>query len=211
MITYEQLKIAVLSLYSMDQLAESAQDAFEQQMETQFPDIQSKPEHEQAAAAIYVLLQQIPQELAVDSVAEIAKWIAKAKPAPTARDLDIQLGVHFEEVAEHLDTLQGADEYTNLALSEVKAHTVYLATGLKSGKLSVLIRDREEYLDACADQIVTATGSAVLAGMQIAKAVQIVNASNWSKFKDGEPIFDANGKIAKNPETYVKADLRGLA
>jgi hypothetical protein len=33
-----------------------------------------------------------------------------------------------------------------------------------------------------------------------------VNASNWSKFVDGHPLFDTNQKIQKGPD-YVKARL----
>ena len=35
-----------------------------------------------------------------------------------------------------------------------------------------------------------------------------VSRSNWSKFVDGQPQFDENGKIAK-PSTYRKPDLTG--
>jgi len=36
-----------------------------------------------------------------------------------------------------------------------------------------------------------------------------VNRSNWSKFVDGKPLFDENGKIKKGPG-YSKPDLSGL-
>ena len=45
--------------------------------------------------------------------------------------------------------------------------------------------------------------------MSIVEAVGRVNKSNWSKFVNGKPIFDENGKIAKGPD-YVKCDLEGL-
>jgi hypothetical protein len=38
------------------------------------------------------------------------------------------------------------------------------------------------------------------------EAMDEVNASNWSKFVDGQPIVDANQKIAKGPG-YFKANL----
>jgi hypothetical protein len=33
--------------------------------------------------------------------------------------------------------------------------------------------------------------------MDIAGALKEVDDSNWSKFEDGKPVFDANGKIKK--------------
>ena len=43
-------------------------------------------------------------------------------------------------------------------------------------------------------------------GLGIEGALAEVNRSNWSKFVDGAPVFDANGKIAK-PATYSKPNL----
>ena len=65
---------------------------------------------------------------------------------------------------------------------------------------------RTELLDALCDQIVTAVGVAHMFGLDIEGALAEVNRSNWSKFVDGKPTFDANGKIAK-PATYSKPDL----
>jgi hypothetical protein len=46
--------------------------------------------------------------------------------------------------------------------------------------------------------------------MQATEAVRRVNQSNWSKFdKDGQPIRDKDGKIAKGPD-YKQPDLEGL-
>ena len=43
-------------------------------------------------------------------------------------------------------------------------------------------------------------------GFDMAGALAEVNKSNWSKFKDGAPVFDGNGKIAK-ADGYFKPDL----
>lgn len=43
-------------------------------------------------------------------------------------------------------------------------------------------------------------------GFDIVGALQEVNRSNWSKFENGEPIFDENGKIKKGPN-YRPPDL----
>lgn len=141
----------------------------------------------------------------------IALWFHRAKPEPLDRDRDIQIGVDAEEVAEMLETLKGRDVFSDGLIRQAEDAMKRLATGLKTGMAQAVIVDREGYLDACCDKIVTATGCAALAGMHIAMALEEVNSSNWSKFDaDGQPIFDEDGKIAKNPETYRKANLKGM-
>ena len=68
------------------------------------------------------------------------------------------------------------------------------------------IIDRQELLDSLADQIVTAVGVARMFELDIVGALKEVNASNYSKFVDGKPLFDENGKIKKGPN-YFKPDL----
>ena len=62
---------------------------------------------------------------------------------------------------------------------------------------------------ALADQVVTAVGVGHTLGIDVPDAAGRVNASNWSKFVDGQPVFDENGKIAKGP-SYQPVDLEGL-
>lgn len=138
----------------------------------------------------------------------INKWHQKARPAPDARAFNVQLGCHLEEVAEMLDTLKiKADVFGQD--TTVPALLFSLATALKTGDVAADITDREALLDSLADQIVTAVGVGHCAGMDVPCATEIVDRSNWSKFVDGEPVFDANGKIAK-PDTYQAPNLRGL-
>ena len=54
-----------------------------------------------------------------------------------------------------------------------------------------------ELLDSLCDQIVTAIGVAHMLGMDIENALAEVNRSNHSKFEDGKPVFNAQGKISK--------------
>lgn len=76
--------------------------------------------------------------------------------------------------------------------------------------LKPAIKDRKEFLDSLADQIVTGVGTGHCAGMQTVEACERVNESNWSKYDaGGRPIFDANGKITKGP-SYKKPGLGGL-
>jgi len=135
-----------------------------------------------------------------DHISDIKGWFELAVPTPTDKNRAVQLGVHFEEVGEMLQTLPThhpclRDDLADVANGYKKRHEV-------NGEDV----DRTELLDALCDQIVTAVGVAHMFGMDIEGALAEVTRSNWSKFVDGKPMFDANGKIAK-PPSYSKPDL----
>lgn len=134
-------------------------------------------------------------------IASINLWHKRARPEPTDRDFRVSLGVHFEEVAEMLDALEGADVETRFIVWVLQGYVKQLAEGLKTGEYSAGIKDRKEFLDAICDQIVTAVGAAYCAHMDVVKGMDIVNTSNWSKFdENGQPLRDENGKIKKGPK-----------
>jgi len=131
----------------------------------------------------------------------IENWFNKASPNPSAQNLNVQIGVHLEEIVEMLDTLRGDNTSTQMAISTCSNHLSALADALKEHTSTVRIVDRIACLDALCDQIVTATGVAVYAGMNMELGLSKVIASNWSKFdRNGNPIFKENGKIAKGPD-----------
>lgn len=148
------------------------------------------------------------------NIAGIKNWFEQAVPAPTQANRSVQLGCHFEEVGEMLATLLGEaeegspfDEFNELAKAFKQAPTQdAVLFSEQFGALEGGI-NRVNLLDDLCDQIVTAIGVAHMFGMNISGALEEVSASNWSKFKDGKPIFDANGKIAKNPDSYFKPNL----
>lgn len=141
------------------------------------------------------------------SIESIALWHKRARPNPREIHFNIQLGCHFEEICEMLAVVNTTHNDT---LIRARAALSWLAHGLKTGAVGANITDRKEFLDACADQVVTSLGAAYTAGMDGAKAVSVVNLSNWSKFDvDGQPIFNENGKITKGPG-YMPPDLTGL-
>lgn len=143
-----------------------------------------------------------------DTLADTLLWFQRAVPMPTSKSKAAQLGCHFEEVAEMIDTLQAYDGLTNQLLAEAHNALENLATHLKSFSTDVLLfpTDPKDLLDSICDQIVTATGFAHMMGYRVVEGLQTVNTSNWSKFVDGQPLFDDNGKIQKGPN-YFKADL----
>ena len=141
-------------------------------------------------------------------IENIVRWFDKADPKPTAAKLNCQIGVHLEEVGEFLQSLHGTDTRSHEALLDVHDAISVLADALKAGICNVVVADRTACLDAICDQIVTATGVGTYANLNVELGLSRVVASNWSKFdRNGNPIFKANGKIAKGPD-YVAPDLR---
>lgn len=65
-------------------------------------------------------------------------------------------------------------------------------------------------LDALCDLIVTCVGLAYMMGYDLHAALEVVNASNWSKFEDGQPVFDEQGKIQKG-KNYRAPSLEAFA
>ena len=146
------------------------------------------------------------------TIESIALWHKRARPNPTDKDFDTQLGCHLEEIVEMIECLRFT--YKNGTGVEMpgKNSMIYqqlkdFSDGLKSGRITAQIADRKGLVDSVADQIVTGVGVGHCANMQVVKAVDIVNTSNWSKFSpEGEPYFDQNGKILKGPN-YVPPAL----
>lgn len=140
----------------------------------------------------------------------IFNWFKKAVPEPNHKNIHTQIGVHFEEVAEMLLALSGDDEQTEVLLHNAYLTTHLLAEHLKSNvgalNLDMSNQAKIDLLDALCDQVVTATGVGYMLGMKFPAALVEVNASNYSKFVNGEPIFNENKKIMKGPN-YFKPSL----
>lgn len=134
----------------------------------------------------------------------IKEWFKAAKPKPTVKDAWVQIGCHYEEVAEMADALwdkevlesaeNAADNYKDAA----DCFICFLEDLSESQRIQLL--------DAICDQIVTAVGVAYMMGMDIEGALAEVNRSNWSKFEGGVPVFNEQGKIAKGAQ-YTPPEL----
>lgn len=132
------------------------------------------------------------------SVKEIKEWFDEAVPSPTDANKSVQIGCHFEEVAEMMTAMGINSDQMEL-----------IATKYKKRLLDTPEIDRKEVLDALCDQIVTAVGIAHMYGLNITDGIREVNRSNWSKFVNGKAVFDENGKIKKGPD-YTPPDLTGM-
>lgn len=132
----------------------------------------------------------------------------KAVPNPTSKNISTQIGCHLEELVEMLNELiPTSGEHLDVVANAVNALKV-LSTLMKENEKAVYIPNsaRIPLLDALADQIVTATGVGVFLGMNVPGALAEVNRSNYSKFEDGEPIFNENKKVMKGKD-YTPPDL----
>lgn len=139
------------------------------------------------------------------SLENTKKWFEQAIPNPTIEHACIQLGCHYEEVAEMLAATGDGDAME--ALETVANHYKKLTESYLDSVELTQPEHKQELLDSLADQIVTAVGVAHMMGFDILGALDEVNRSNFSKFEDGKPVFDANGKITKGKD-YVKPDLK---
>lgn len=142
-------------------------------------------------------------------ITQIKRWLETAFPNPTAKDQATQIGVHLEEVTEFMEAIGIAKSVSNVVkgISDdfKQSPSIYKDD---FGKSIHLPEDfKEQMLDALCDQIVTATSVAHSMGFDIVGAIKEVNASNWSKFEDGKPLYDANGKVIKG-KNYFKPNLK---
>lgn len=143
----------------------------------------------------------------MNTLASIKEWFKVAKPNPTEKDKATQIGAHFEEVSEMMWALS----CNNIANKTYEVSQEFYASSAINkdidGKCLELPKNWEiDLLDSLCDQIITAIGVGYMMGFDMAGALDEVNKSNWSKFKDGQPVFDENGKIAKT-DGYFKPDL----
>lgn len=142
-------------------------------------------------------------------ITQIKRWLETAFPNPTEKDQATQIGVHLEEVAEFMEAI-GSHKAATILVQDVsdnfkQSPNIYEDA---DGNTITLPEDfKIQMLDALCDQIVTATSVAHSMGFNIVGAIKEVNASNWSKFEDGKPLYDINGKVIKGKH-YFKPNLK---
>lgn len=141
-------------------------------------------------------------------IAQTKNWFELAVPRPIPKNVTTQLGCHFEEVVEMMEGFKGTNRITQAMFTQAMISLHGLALHLKADKDGSCIEvvDRMEVLDGICDQQVTGTGLGHMLGLNVVDALDEVNRSNFSKFVDGQPIFDKDMKISKGPN-FFKPDL----
>lgn len=137
------------------------------------------------------------------------KWFEIAIPEPTMKDKRVQIGCHFEEFGEMMESIGYQDTQELKAINHeadwFKGKSRF--NDMQEGM--ILGCNRDALLDSLADQIVTAVGVAHMMGFDIIGALQEVNRSNFSKFEGGKAVFDDNGKIRKGKD-YTPPNLESF-
>lgn len=134
-----------------------------------------------------------------NTINQIENWFKTAVPEPTDGNKLVQIGCHLEEVCELLDVFGGFaanEELYELSEAFKKRRGYYDLVELND-------ESKIELLDALCDQIVTAIGIACMFGMDIQGALKEVADSNDSKFENGGPVFNEQGKIAKGKHYFT--------
>lgn len=144
----------------------------------------------------------------MNPIAGCLSFFTRAVPRPTSKNLNTQIGCHFEEVNEMMAELDSRDKESAEILRQAMFAVHKLAEHAKQGSnYSIHPENRINYLDALCDQIVTAVGCAHMSNMNIIGGFIETNRSNLSKFgEDGQPIFNENMKVIKGPN-YTQSDL----
>lgn len=104
-----------------------------------------------------------------------------------------------------LETISSVNKDDAKIIASLHDAIVYVANRVKQNG-GIVAKDRVGLLDSLADQIVTATGVGTFLGMNVPGALAEVNRSNYSKFEDGEPVFNENKKVMKG-KNYTPPDL----
>ena len=143
-----------------------------------------------------------------DIITQTTHWFELAHGDARASKITVQLGVHFEEVSEMMDALTTKDKTAHDLLRKAQKAVSNLADHLKRNSNTTFVypENHDLLLDSLCDQAVTLTGVAYDYGYKFPQALREVNRSNFSKFVNGAPVFDENGKIKKGPD-YTPPNL----
>lgn len=131
-------------------------------------------------------------------------WFGIAKPNHTVEDACIQTGCHYEEVAEMALAL--GDTYESAEISRLADNYKGMGVGHVDTLKHLSNEEKVDDLDSICDQMVTLIGRARFMGYDLKPALEEVNASNYSKFENGAPVFNEQGKIAKG-KNFFRPDL----
>lgn len=144
-----------------------------------------------------------------EEIKSIKKWFELAKPNPSIEDVCVQIGCHYEEVAEMAEAIGDESNAINALANDYKSKEEFVFQFASHLKLKGSADLKTELLDSLCDQIVTAIGVAHMLDFDIVGALNEVNNSNYSKFEDGKPVFNEQGKIAKGKD-YFAPNLEGF-
>lgn len=168
-----------------------------------FDDLANKLGLDGVKAKLQTLVEEV-KLFTKDTNVAIAEWFHTAKPEPTNQNIIQQMAYHFEEVAEMCQAIHC--DYMAEQLKGLKAELLKVAQTKEESDNFISTVDKVALLDALADQQVTAIGVGILFGFNMKGALAEVNRSNWTKFINGKPIINEQGKITQGT-LYKKPNL----
>ena len=146
---------------------------------------------------------------------KIVEWFRACYPNVTPEVASIQYGCLVEEIGETMMITPDL-EYTSdfdvkvLDVGFVSRNYKYQHSDNVTFLQELEPDERTEHLDGLVDIIWTAVTSGTAMGYDMQGALDEVVRSNYSKFENGKPVFDENGKVAKGKD-YTKPDLHRFA
>ncbi len=135
-----------------------------------------------------------------EPVNNILNWFKSADATPDNKSVSVQIGCHFEETIELLTSLG----ISNTILS---AHAQEYKKGVNTDFHNLPQDTKLALADAIGDGIVTLIGIGYRMNFNVLGILQEIARSNDSKFENGEPVRDANGKIIKG-KNYIPPNLK---
>ncbi|KDC46427.1 nucleoside triphosphate pyrophosphohydrolase family protein, partial [Pseudoalteromonas fuliginea] len=126
------------------------------------------------------------QESKMNELKRTKEWFEQAIPEPTIEQACIQIGCHYEEVAEMAEAM--TDDELSVQIEHVSDSYKNLSPIFMDSVRNLSESEEVELLDSLTDQIVTAIGVCHMMGFDIEGALTEVNRSNFSKFEDGKPV-----------------------
>lgn len=105
-------------------------------------------------------------------IQKIIEWFKAAKPKPTTDDIAVQIGCHFEEIAEMQEALMRGTHLRNHIANYADKFKTKEQTAVRTVEFVKESQNRStELLDALCDQIVTAIGVGYMMGFDMAGAL----------------------------------------
>lgn len=146
---------------------------------------------------------------------KIIEWFKTCYPNVTPEVASIQYGCLVEEIGETMvltQDLEFASDFNAQVLDVGFVARSYKHQRPENVAFLQALEpaDRTEHLDGLVDIIWTAVTSGTAMGYDMQGALDEVIRSNYSKFENGQPVFDENGKVAKGKD-YTKPDLHRFA
>lgn len=141
---------------------------------------------------------------------DIQNWFKVAVPEPTKPKRQMELGFLVKNIFNilQLHTIHLAENCRPTITDYMRGYLELnaLSQDFKKNRYNLSVSNKQALAQELAKTVFNAFGVAHSHNIDLIGALQEVNRSNWSKFEDGKPVFDENGKIKKGKD-YTPPEL----